>query len=200
MLARIEKSRKFRFFVILAALFFLLSPLCFAAEVHEGRDRKADLKDLLYRFINFALMLFTLIWGLKKARIKDFFSSRSEEIKKKLDSLKRGKEEAEKRYREIEKKLQEFEKEKENILERFRKEGIAEKERIIAEAKQRVKQIIEQAELTIEQEMNSAKERLKEDVVDLAAEKAQQIISRKITDKDQEHLVNEFLERVEKIH
>jgi F-type H+-transporting ATPase subunit b len=180
--------------------FFLLCGASFAAGGHEGADRSGDLVDLLYRAINFALLAIILFWALKKVGIKDFFSARSEEIRQRLDDLKKGKEEAENRYQEMEKKLREFGDEKEEIIEQFKREGLAEKEKIIAEAKERVQQIIEQAELTIQQEMGAARDRLKEEVVGLATEKAQEIISKEITDKDQEQLVDEFIERVGKTH
>ena len=57
-----------------------------------------------------------------------------------------------------------------------------------------------QAELTIQQEMQSAKERLRREVMDLAAEKAQETIANEMTDEDQDRLVSEFIERVGKIH
>jgi F-type H+-transporting ATPase subunit b len=176
-------------------------------DVHESgdgeghsADRSADLRDLLYRFINFALLVIILIWALKKADIKGLFSKRIEDIRRKLDTLKKEKEEAEQRYQASEKKLKAFEKERTEILEQYKKDGEAEKERIIAEANLRVQQIIEQSEATIQQEIQSAKNRLKQDVVNLAAQKAQEIIAREMKDEDQERLVQDFIERVGKIH
>ena len=37
-----------------------------AASGSAPADRSADLRDLLYRFINFALLVIILIWALKK--------------------------------------------------------------------------------------------------------------------------------------
>ena len=93
-----------------------------------------------------------------------------------------------------------FEEERNDIIEQFKKEGMVEKEKIIAEAKERVRQILEQAELTIQNEMQSARDRLEQEVLDLAAQKAREILSKEITDEDQDNLVNEFIERVDKIH
>ena len=87
-----------------------------------------------------------------------------------------------------------------DILEQYRKEGEAEKEKILAEASLRVQQIIEQAEATIAQEMQSARDRLKQEVVGLAALKAKEIIAREINDQDQDRLVQDFIEKVGKIH
>ena len=54
--------------------------------------------------------------------------------------------------------------------------------------------------MTIQQEIESARDRLKSDVVELAAKKAQEIISREINEGDEDKLINEFIERVGKIH
>jgi len=166
----------------------------------HGADRSADLKDLLYRFMNFAVLVIVLIWAIKKAGVKQLIAARIEDIKQKMADLKKGKETSESQYREIEKKLEAFEAERKEIIEQYKKEGLAEKEKIIAEAKERVKQIIEQAEFTIQQEIQSAKDRLKQEVVDLAAQKAQEIIAQEMTESDQDLLVNDFIERVGKLH
>lgn len=167
---------------------------------HQAQDRGADLKDLLYRFINFALLLIILMWALKKAHVKDFFIARTKEIQQRLEDLKREKEEAEGKYRDIEQKLRAFEEERRHILDQYHQEGEAEKEKIITEAEDRVRQILEQAEKTIQQETESAKSHLKQEMVEIAAHKAEEIIAERITEKDQDGLVNDFIERVEKIH
>ncbi|MBW1803519.1 MAG: ATP synthase F0 subunit B, partial [Deltaproteobacteria bacterium] len=139
----------------------------------HGADRKGDLLDLLWRFINFALLVIILGWGMKKAGVKNSLASRVKDIKQRLEDLKNEKEASESKYRDIEAKLQAFEKEKRRIIEEYKREGQAEKDKIITEAKARVEQIIDQAELKIQQEIQSARDRLKGEVVDLAAEKAQ---------------------------
>lgn len=156
--------------------------------------------DLLYRFINFALLVIILVVVLKKVKIGGFFSSRIEEIKKKFDELNAEKEASEGRFKELEKKLKEFEVKKQEILEQFKADGAAEKEKIIAEANERAQQILTQADLTIEREIQAARDRLRQEVVEVAARKAQEMIEKEIKDDDQDHLVNEFIERVEKLH
>ncbi|MFH1243048.1 MAG: F0F1 ATP synthase subunit B [Pseudomonadota bacterium] len=179
----------------------LLSSLSFAAGGGEGAGGgSAHLWDLLYRVINFGLLVIILFLVIKKVPIKDLFAKRREEIRRMLDDLKRDKEAAQSSYQELEKKLREFEIKKKEIIEQFRADGEAEKERIIAEAKERASQILAHADLTIEREVEGARDRLRQELVDLAADKAQDIIARNIKDSDQEHLVNEFIERVEKLH
>jgi len=172
----------------------------FAAGGAEGGDRTGDLLDLLWRFINFALMVIILVWALRKVGIKDRLSARTKEIQQRLDDLKSEKETAYQRYQEVEGKLKALEDERHTIIDQYKRDGSAEKDRIIEEAKVKVEQILNQAEVTIEQEIQSARERLKEEVVDFAAKKAQEIIARELTEKDQDRLIHDFIERVDKIH
>lgn len=193
-----DPRRAFRLlFSLLACLAFCSA--VFASGEHEAAGNEA-LMDLFKRILNFVLLLVILFWAIKKSGVMGFFTSRTEEISQKIEQLQKEKKEAESKYRDAEQKIRQFEKHRKDIIEELKAEGLAEKEKIIAEAQERVKNIIEQAELSIEQEMQSAKERLKGDVVDLAAQKAQEIISRELTDTDQDHLVDEFIERVGKLH
>lgn len=189
------------FFLIMAAVCVLVSGFALAAgDQAHGHDRSGDLKDLLYRFINFALLVIILFVALKKVGIKQFFVSRTEQISKRLDELKSGKEEAERKYRDLEQRLQEFEGKKKEMIEQFKAEGLAEKERILNEARARVDQILHQAEATVQQEIEAARNRLKGEVLTLATRQAEEIIAREMTEKDQDRLVNDFIERVGQRH
>lgn len=173
--------------------------LAFAAS-GAGGDRSGDLLDLLYRFINFALLVIILVVVLKKANIKGLLAARGEELKRKMDDLQARKEEADRKYRELERRVREFEESRQGIIDQFRAEGLAEKNRLISEAEQRVKQILLQAESAIQREMETAKSRLKQDMIAAATQNAEKILSKEITDNDQERLVNDFIERLGKTH
>ena len=181
---------------------FVFCGLGFASEGggHGGTDESQRLWDLGARFLNFALLVIILFVVIRKTGVKDFFSARREEISKKFEDLKEEKDAAEGRYRELEEELKAFETKKKEIIQQFEAEGIAEKERIIAEAEERAKQILEQAGLTIQREIQAAKDRLTAEMVEAAAQRAQEIIEKEIKDSDQDQLVNEFIERVEKLH
>lgn len=184
--------------VIAASLVFCT--ICLAAEGHEGGGHSGINLDLLARFINFALLVIILFVVLKKANIKGLLESRRQELRKRMETLRTAKEEAERKYREMEERMREFEKSRQGILERFRAEGLAEKQRLILEAEERVRQILEQAEGTIRRETEAASERLKKEMVGLAAQHAEKIIAREMTDQDQDRLVTEFIEKVGKVH
>ncbi len=195
-----EKRWLFWFAGFFAIVFF--SGICFASGggEHGGAVGNDKLIDLLYRCINFTLLVIILFVVVKKTSVKDFFSSRREEIRRKFEDLKRQRAEFEMQYRELEERLKEFEVKRQEIIEQFRSEGELEREKIIAEAKERAKQILAQADVTIEREIRTMRGRLQEEVVELAAKRAQEIIVKSIKDADQEQLVDEFIERVEKLH
>jgi len=165
----------------------------------HSTDRSRDLLDLLYRFINFALLVIILVIVIRKTTIKDIFKNRTEEIRHRLDNLRKEKEEAEARYEDIASQLKDFESRKKEIIDQFIKEGLDERERIISEAKERVDQIIVQSEMTINHEIQLARNRLKDEVVDLAAKKAKEIISGEFNEKDQDKLIDDFIERMGKL-
>lgn len=167
---------------------------------HGEAQGNGQILDLIYRAINFGLLVVILVVVLKKVRIGRFFSARRDEIKRKMDDLAREKEAAESRYRGLEESLREFEAKKAEIIQQLRSEGLAEKEKIIAEAEERARQILDKADLTIEREILAAKDRLREEVMNLAAQKAREIITNEIRDSDQDQLVNDFIKRVEKLH
>jgi F-type H+-transporting ATPase subunit b len=167
---------------------------------HGAHDSGKKMEDLLYRAINFALLVIILFVVVRKTSIKDFFANRREEIKNNFEELNREKALAEKRYQELEQKLKEFESSKQEIIAQYKAEGEVEKGKIIAEAEQRAEQILEQAELTIQREIQAAGDRLKTEVLDSAAKKAQEIISEEMKESDQDHLVDEFIKSVEKLH
>lgn len=198
-----KKSRG-KWALVASCVFFSVIIVCAIAIASEGAaDGGHDsirLQDLVYRCLNFALLIIVLFIVVKKTNIGGFFSARREDIKKNLDDLKRKKEEADARYRELEKKLREFEAKKKEIITQFEAEGAAEKEKIIAAAKERAGQIMAQTDLTIEREIEAARDRLMQAVVEAAAQKAQDIIVKEIKEKDQDQLVNEFIERVGKLH
>ena len=167
----------------------------------EGGAHEGDkLMDLLYRCLNFAALVIIIFVVVRKTSIKDFFSARRAEIEKKFENLKNDRDTAESRYQELEKKLKEFEVKKKEIIEQFKADGEAEKEKIIAEARKRADEILAQADLTIELQIQAARDRLRKEAVDSAAEKAREIVAKEMKDGDQDRLVDEFIDRVEKLH
>ncbi len=196
-------SKKGKSILIVGIALLFMITLCGVAFASGGEGASAghdQMLNLMYRLLNFALLVIILVVIVKKTSMLRFFGERRDEIKKKLEELTKERQAAENRSRELETKLREFEIQKKEILEQFRAEGAAEKALIIAEARERAAQLISQADRTIEREIQGATERLKQEVVEIAALRAEEIIVKGIRDSDQDHLVNEFIKSVEKLH
>ncbi len=196
-------SKKGKTILIVGITLLFMTTLCGVAFASGGGGESSahdQMLNLLYRLLNFALLVIILVVIIKKTSMLRFFGERRDEIKKKLEELTKERQAAENRSRDLETKLREFEIQKKEILEQFRAEGAAEKARIISEARERAAQLISQADRTIEREIQGATERLKQEVVEMAALRAEEIIVKGIRDSDQDHLVNEFIKSVEKLH
>ena len=201
MIRFIHKKRQV--FLIAGVTLFFAVALCgfaFASGGAGAEESHDQMLNLFYRILNFTLLVIILVVVIKKTSMLRFFGERREEIKDKLDALTKERQAAESRSKELETKLAEFEIQKKEILEQFRAEGAKEKARIIAEARERAAQLISQADRTIEREIQGASERLKKEVVEMAARRAEEVIAKEIKDSDQDHLVNEFIKSVEKLH
>jgi len=196
---RKNRSRALTVVVTLIVLLFVcgMANASSGGGEHGGPDKMLD---LLYRAICFALMVIILFIVMKKVPIKEFFANRIEEIKQNFENLNKEKEFSEKRYKELEQKLKDFEASRQAIIDEYKAEGAVEKDKIIAEAEQRAKQILEQAELTIQREIQAAGDKLKQEALDNAALKAQEILAKEMKESDQDHLVDEFIKSVEKLH
>lgn len=197
LLAKVLKTGRL-LFMSLMFLFAFYAPV-FAVGAEAENNLKGDLTDLAKRLLNFTLLLIILFVAIKKAGLKNFFSARTEEIRQRLTEMKKGQTQAEEKYRLLEEKLKAFEQQSQAIVEQYRAEGSALKESILAEARQKAEQIIAQAEWTVQQEARVAAERIKEDLGRRAVQKTEDLISKELTDQDQDRLVNEFMERIKKV-
>lgn len=161
-----------------------------AAESH-GRNMW---KDLLYRFINFAILVVVLVLILRKP-VKKFFKERTENIKNQLEELEAQKAEAQKQYDEVKSKLANLEEEVAKIVDEYVEEGKREKDAIIAQAERQAEHIQQQAEFAVEQQLKEAKESLKAEVAELCVKAAEDLIKENFTEEDQKRFIKEFSEK-----
>ncbi|MEW6264445.1 MAG: F0F1 ATP synthase subunit B [Thermodesulfobacteriota bacterium] len=151
--------------------------------------------DFVWRAWNFLVLFIALFLLLRKPAAK-FFAGRRANIAETLSDLERKKAQAEDRYREMEAKLADLAGEREKILAEYVKAGEEERDRIIAHAREMAERIKKQAEVTIAQEINSAKAALRKEVAASAAALAEDLIKQKMTDQDQDRLVEEYISKV----
>lgn len=165
-----------------------------AAAGHGGIPEK-KIWDFVWRAMNFAA-LFAILFFLLRKPVGNFFTGRRENIAQTLADLEKKKAEAEARFKELESKLADLTDEREKIITDYIREGEEEREKIIANAHQMAERIKNQAEVTIKQEIKTAKAELVQEIADLSANMAEEMVKQNIDDQDQVRLVEDYLGKV----
>ena len=150
---------------------------------------------LIWKATNLTILV-VLLYKLLANRIKTYFKKRRISIENAITEAEKTKREAEKKYEELKEKLQNIDKEAEKITELFRKEGLAEKERIIEGAKKEAEKIKRQAIQTIEQEATRARLAIRKELAEAMVKTAAELISKKQNNKDNERIIKEYIEKV----
>jgi len=148
-----------------------------------------------YRVMNFSVLFIALFFLLKKP-VSNALNARITGIKEQLEELEAKKAEAEKQLSEYNERLSLLDKEAEGLIAEYIKQGEEAKVRIIEAAESTAEKLEEQAKRHIEHEFEQAKEELQAEIMQKALVKAEEIIKTKISDEDQDRLVDEYLEKV----
>lgn len=186
------KSRTFMAVVIMLLL-FLFSGVAVASG--GGQESKGWVATDTYKVMNFAVLAIGLFILLRKP-VSQALNGRIKGIKEQLSELEEKKEAAEKKLAEYNEKFLKLDKESEQIVAEYIKQGNEAKIRILKEAESAAVKLEEQAKKNIENEFKKAKSKLQEEILEQALVKAEEIIKSKIDTKDQDRLVDEYLEKV----
>jgi F-type H+-transporting ATPase subunit b len=191
-----KKVSKSKFFGPFAgtALFFAWLGNALASEA-EAAHHHLNWTDFGYRTLAFVIVVGVLVKLLKKP-VANFLNSRREEIQRLLAELEAKTAEAKSEHEAVQAKLSSLESETKKIIDELIAEGELEKERIIKAAHREAEYIQQQAQIAIEQEIQAARDSLKEEVADWSIAAAQDLIGKKIKTEDQQRLVKEFLTKV----
>ena len=154
---------------------------------------------LLWKVIN-VVILIGLLYKLLAGRVRTFFENRRMLIKKEMEEAEMLRKEAERRYEELKQKLANIDKEIEELKELYRNEGLAEKERIIESAKKEAQKIRQGAVRTIEQEAARARSMIRREYAEMVIDMAEKEINKKLTGKDQDRILQEYIEKVVKLN
>jgi F-type H+-transporting ATPase subunit b len=161
----------------------------------HGPAAKGWVKEDTYRVMNFTVLAVALFFILRKPA-SQALNGRIQGIREQLEDLEAKKTAAEKTLAEYDTKLATLEKEAEQLVADYVKQGEAAKAKILAEAATSADKLKEQAKRNIEHEFKRAKEQLRDEVVEAALVKAESVIQDRISDDDQNRLVDEYLAKV----
>ena len=190
---KIKNAKRSKYLFSIPLLYILLSPAF--ASTGEGGHNSSWL-DLLWRVMNFGILLVLLYILLKKFRLKEVLSRRSEGIAKAMKDAEEAKEIARKGLEEIQNRLRQKDKEIEAIINTARIDGEMEKVSLTQEGERIGEGIIRQARENIDQEVRKAKDSLRKEVVNLALELAEGNIKKNLKREDQEKILMEYIKEV----
>lgn len=180
------------FFVFLAAVEVVMAS---SGGEHGGGHGGGWAATDTYRVMNFAVLAIALFFLLRKP-VAQFLGDRIKGIQEQLDDLEFKKTEAEKKLAEYNERLSHLTAESEKIINQYKDQGEALRRKILKEAEAAAGKLEEQALRSIEHEFKRAKIRLEQEVLEKAIAKAEDQLRKKITDQDQDKLVEEYLTKV----
>jgi F-type H+-transporting ATPase subunit b len=197
-----DRSRKIIITLAYISVIILLASVGFASEgggeAHHP-DSGAQMKDLGWRILNFAVLIGIIVWALKKADVKGSLAARQAGIEKSLKDAETARDAAEAKLREYSVRLDQASKEIDELHAAIVHEGEQEKSRIIAEANISAEKIIAQAALSAEQETVKARNELRAEAARLAVEIATGKLTSAIQKNDHDRFVGEYLDKVVQI-
>jgi F-type H+-transporting ATPase subunit b len=181
--------------LVLLAATTLAAIACASSGEAGGSLSPAKLKDLLWRTLNFAILLVVLVNVLAKP-VANGLRARQQGIREQFADLEERRAEADLAYQAYEEKLAAIDGEVSAIMKAAVAGGEAEKERIIAEANRAAEDIKRQAAMAIQHELAAAKLRLREEVAGQAVVMAEELIRKNLQEDDQEKIIENYLSRV----
>lgn len=161
----------------------------------HGGETPARMWDLVYRVVNAAAVILVLVLLVRKP-LKQMLASRKQTIQEDLENLEARKKSAQEALEETLARLKDVEAEKDKILENFRKQGEAERDKILAEAESMADQVKVRAKAAIEQHMAETRRQLQDEIAVASAQQAMEMIKKSFKPEDQGRLVEEYLEKV----
>jgi F-type H+-transporting ATPase subunit b len=179
------------------ALVLLMVPDASAAA--GGEAEPTNWLGYAMKVVNMIVLVGFLYWLLAK-KIKEFFVGRQEGIKTTLEQARIAKEEAEQKYKEYTEKLEKATEEIAGISDMIRAQGLAEKERIIEDARKAAEKMKEDTQARVEQELKQAGNLLRAEAVKLSVEMAEELLKRNITGADHDAMVKDYLDKVVSKH
>jgi F-type H+-transporting ATPase subunit b len=179
-------------YVLLFLILSISTALC--ASGGEGEAKHWEWEDT-WRVMNFTVLVAALVFILRKP-LSQALSSRIKMIREQLDDLEAQKAEAEKQLAAYNEKLAQLEQEAEKIVDDYVRQGNEAKARILKEAEAAAEKLQAQARRNIEHEFEQAKLDLQKEIFEKSLVKAEEIIRNKISNEDQDRIVDDYLKKV----
>jgi F-type H+-transporting ATPase subunit b len=153
----------------------------------------------VFKIFNFAVLVAILVKYAGKP-LKNYLQKRSADVREKLDEADRLFKEADALKNEYQARLAKLDGEIEAFKKSVQEDTEKEKNKIIAEATEFARRIKEQASITYQQEIRVMTSKIKEEIAKLTMERAEKLIVEKYNAKDDERMVDEFIQKLRSLN
>ena len=167
----------------------------YASAAAAGEHHAPSINDIWFPLINFVIYAFIIV-KFAFPLIRDFLKARREEVVAKISQAAAKKQAAEALVREYRSKLAGLGKEVQALQAALREEGEREKSRLVSDALATAVKIKEDANFLADQEVKTARQKLREEMANAAEATARQLIERNISAADQNRLADDFVRSI----
>ncbi len=175
---------------LLVCLCLLLS--AGAALAAEGNGGWRPTYDLAMRWFNFSLLAFVIVKFSRKP-LQDFLNGRKYELSIEIKRIEEQRKEASDQARQVTRELEESSVKLVELKERIISQGVNSKERIIEEARQQGRNMLQESQSRIEGHIFRARQKFRSELVDAAIDLAMEKLPKIISDTDKKRLVKDFM-------
>ena len=170
-------------------------------EEHGGHTEEPKFLGLpawIWKIANMLIFLGALVYFLK-GPISGALADRHAGIQRAAEEAKTRRQKADQIATDIQARLAQLEDEIKNIHERAEKEGLRQKQELIAAAEAEAAKILAQARAEVDNRLKNARHELTEYAGELASQRAEQLLRERITDADQKKLFDQSVREVEEV-
>ncbi len=162
------------------------------AFAEDGGREWRPVYDIVLRWINFGILIFFLVKVVGPLLVK-FLSGQQSEIRTKIERAQSEKDEMVAKVKEARESLENSGPRLEEIKTRIVEMGELRKQEIINDAKEQSQMMMKNARHRIDSLILHAKDDLKQEMMDMAMEKAFERLPAEITEEDNDHLIQKYL-------
>ena len=184
--------------VLVLALVGGLALSAFAAEERQGTSSFKKTWMKIWEVLNFLILAF-LVFKVLRDPVKNFFQGRTEMFRQKIAEAEGASVEAERELKEVESRFEMLDEEIQRLQQTITEQGERRRDKIISDAEQTAEYMLEKAKIESDMMMREAKIRLRREVTNEAVRLAEGSIKKEIGKKDQERLVDEYLQDLKQV-
>lgn len=150
---------------------------------------------ILISLVNLVI-LFLLVKKFLYKPVRKMVAERKEHIAEQYRAAEEAQRSAEESKQEYSKKLADADSECNTLIKEAEKSSQRLSDEIISDAKDKAESMLRNADTEIELEQKKAMQKLKHDAADLSVDLAEKLLARKMTDSDQDELIDSFIDEL----